>query len=350
MQFNNNENEEKFPYSIDFVDQDTNSKLLRNFHGEKTGFVQVGDDKWFFPSKYRDAAEHFYNFKARSDDVWIATYPRSGTTWTQEMVWLICNNLDFDAARSEPLTKRFPFFEFHMFMHDKMKAQFLMENENPANKEFIEQASKPAYELLDSITTRRYIKTHFPFTLLPPSIFKTGAKVIYVARNPSDVVVSYYHLNRLYRTQGYQGDFETFYSYFENDLTPWSPYWTHLKQGWQARSLPNVLFMFYENMNKKLSETIRTVASFLDKKLSDEDVNKLVDHLSIDNCKNNPSMNGAELKAVGILNHNTQGFIRKGKVNSSDHELTDEIKQRIQKWTLNNLKDSNLKFPTSNDI
>lgn len=41
----------------------------------------------------------------------IATYPRSGTTWTQEMVWLICNNLDFDAARSEPLTKRFPFFE-----------------------------------------------------------------------------------------------------------------------------------------------------------------------------------------------------------------------------------------------
>ena len=41
------------------------------FAGEKTGFVQVGDDKWFFPSKYRDAAEHFYNFKARSDDVWV---------------------------------------------------------------------------------------------------------------------------------------------------------------------------------------------------------------------------------------------------------------------------------------
>lgn len=119
-----------------------------------------------------------------------------------------------------------------------------------------------------------------------------------------------------------------------------------MKQGWQARSLPNVLFMFYENMNKNLSETIRVVANFLDKNLSDEDVARLVDHLSIENCKNNPSMNGAELKAVGILNHNTQGFIRKGRVNSSEQELTDELKQRIRKWTLYNLEGSDLRFPT----
>ncbi|XP_062536360.1 luciferin sulfotransferase [Armigeres subalbatus] len=345
MEFNNNDNEDKFPYTITSVDEHINAALLKDFHGEKTGFVQVGDDKWFFPSQYQNAAEHFYNFQARSDDVWIATYPRSGTTWTQEMVWLICNNLDFQAARSEPLTKRFPFFEFHIFMHGEMKKQFLMENEDSTNKQFIEDASKPAYEFLESAKTRRFIKTHFPFSLLPPSIFKTGSKVIYLARNPSDVVVSYYHLNRLYRTQGYQGDFETFYNYFENDLTAWSPYWTHLKQGWQARCLPNVLFMFYENMNKNLSDTIRTVAKFLDKNISDENVVKLMDHLSIENCKNNPSMNGSELKEVKILNDNTQGFIRKGKVNSSEKELTDEIKQRIQKWTLDNLKDSDLKFP-----
>ncbi|XP_065082831.1 sulfotransferase 1C4 [Ochlerotatus camptorhynchus] len=346
MEFNNNQNEETFPFSVKLVDEPINSKLLNDFRGEKTGFVQVGDDKWLFPSKYQDSAKHFYNFPARPDDVWVATYPRSGTTWTQEMVWLICNNLDFQAARREKLTKRFPFFEFHMFMHDKMKEQFLSENIEVTDKQFIEEASNPVYEILDSMTTRRFIKTHFPISLLPPSIFKTGAKVIYVARNPSDVVVSYYHLNRLYRTQGYVGDFETFYNYFENNLTPWSPYWTHLKQGWQARCLPNVLFMFYENMNKNLPETIRTVANFLDKHLSDEELTKLIDHLSIDKFKNNPSVNGDDLKAVGILNDSTQGFIRQGKVNSAEYEMTNEIKERVHKWTLFNLKDTDLRFPS----
>lgn len=98
-------------------------------------------------------------------------------------------------------------------------------------------------------------------------------------------------------------------------------------------------------MNKNLPETIRTVAKFLDKDLSDEELTKLMDHLSIHKFKHNPSINGDDLKAVGILNDSTQGFIRQGKVNSSEHELTNEIKQRIHKWTLSNLKDTDLRFP-----
>lgn len=79
--------------------------------GERTGFVQVGPEKYFFPHKYKLEAENFYNFRARPDDIWVATVPRSGTTWTQELVWLLENNLDFSAAKRDPLTERFPFFE-----------------------------------------------------------------------------------------------------------------------------------------------------------------------------------------------------------------------------------------------
>lgn len=46
--------------------------------GERTGFVQVGPQKWFFPSKYAKEAENIYNFPVRKDDVWIVTFPRSG--------------------------------------------------------------------------------------------------------------------------------------------------------------------------------------------------------------------------------------------------------------------------------
>lgn len=64
-----------------------------------------------FPGTFRKHADHFYNFKARSDDIWIATYPRSGTTWTQELLWMIANDLDYEAAQKDFLTKRSPFFE-----------------------------------------------------------------------------------------------------------------------------------------------------------------------------------------------------------------------------------------------
>lgn len=81
------------------------------FLGERTGFVQVGPKKWFFPSGYKKEFKNYYNFEIRPDDVWVVTYPRSGTTWTQEMVWLLANNLDFETAAQIPLTARFPFLE-----------------------------------------------------------------------------------------------------------------------------------------------------------------------------------------------------------------------------------------------
>lgn len=34
-----------------------------------------------------------------------------GTTWTQEMIWLLTNNIDFEKANSTYLHLRFPFLE-----------------------------------------------------------------------------------------------------------------------------------------------------------------------------------------------------------------------------------------------
>lgn len=85
--------------------------LFRLCAGERTGFVQVGEKNWFFPSKYKEAAQHYYNFQCRPDDIWVATFPRSGTTWTQEMVWMIANDLDYEGSRNTSLIERFPFFE-----------------------------------------------------------------------------------------------------------------------------------------------------------------------------------------------------------------------------------------------
>lgn len=90
----------------------------------------MGPKNYVFPYGYAKEAEEMYNFKVRSDDVFVVTVPRSGnssnlnlvivfisflllkgTTLTQELVWLLCNDLDYRKAAQIPLMTRFPFYE-----------------------------------------------------------------------------------------------------------------------------------------------------------------------------------------------------------------------------------------------
>ena len=103
---------QNFPYSIAKLRGVLHTKFVKDFPPHQNGIVQVGREKWIMPEKYSEFAETIYNFEARPDDVFICTLPRSGTTWTQEMIWLICNDLDYEKAKSIPLIQRFPYLEF----------------------------------------------------------------------------------------------------------------------------------------------------------------------------------------------------------------------------------------------
>lgn len=78
--------------------------------------------------------------------------------------------------------------------------------------EFLEDRFGSKYEYLKNQTSRRFIKTHLPLPLMPRKIKEVGAKVIYVARNPKDVAVSYFH----FLNNSFKHDFETFSDFFLN--------------------------------------------------------------------------------------------------------------------------------------
>lgn len=63
----------------------------------------------------------------------------------------------------------------------------------------------------------RFIKTGLPLSLLPPNLLQTGCKIIYIARNPKDVAVSYYHFSRYLKIVDYPGDFLTFWNLFKSN-------------------------------------------------------------------------------------------------------------------------------------
>lgn len=62
------------------------------------------------PSIVKDM-ERVKNFEVHPDDVFICGFMRSGTTLTQEMVWLILHDFNFDEAKKVDAYNRAQDFE-----------------------------------------------------------------------------------------------------------------------------------------------------------------------------------------------------------------------------------------------
>lgn len=60
---------------------------------------------------FQPVLDRVHDFEVREDDVWIVTLPKCGTTWMQELTWLVLNQCDFETAKSVDLTIRSPFLE-----------------------------------------------------------------------------------------------------------------------------------------------------------------------------------------------------------------------------------------------
>jgi len=78
------------------------------------------------------------------------------------------------------------------------------------------------------MTGPRVIKTHLPVDMLPKDALEK-AKIVFVARNPMDCCVSFFHHERLVPKQGFLGTFEQYADLFRNGRNPMGDYWYHLK-------------------------------------------------------------------------------------------------------------------------
>jgi len=160
---------------------------------------------------------------------------------------------------------------------------------------------------------------------------------VYVARNPKDAAVSFYHHFR--HLHLYAGTKETFLKAYVNDQILFAPFNPHVIEFWKIRDEPNILFLFYEDMKRNLDQEVKKAMKFLGKNYLQDEIGKLCDHLSFDSMRKNSSCNNEKLVKFLKENRMTDDqakkedfcFIRKGQVGSHKSELTAEINEILDK-------------------
>ena len=281
------------------------------------------------PVAFQKFQHRYKNWKARPDDVYVLTFPKNGTTWTQELVWLLKNDCDFEKAKTSSLDKRFPFMEFPVLLD--------------FNKELLPPFLQgDILKMVEDMPSPRFMKSHLHLCLLPDDLIEKS-KVVMCLRNPKDTVVSYYYFVKLSRAHGYKGDFATFFDLFMDNLVFYSPYFEYVKEVWQRRNHPNVCLLFFEDMKKDLATSVRKVAKFLGKEVIVGKVEALVEHLSFNKMKNNPAVN----RKGGMMKEIFTGdgyFMRKGEVGDWKNYFTDEMNKRMDEAIEKHFTPNGLEF------
>lgn len=90
----------------------------------------------------------------------------------------------------------------------------------------------------------RVFKTHFPVRFLPDN-FNKLAKVVYVVRNPKDVVISYYNFFKKMKEDEFTGTLDDVVDIFVEGQTVFGSFWDHINE---YENVENVHFVHYEDL------------------------------------------------------------------------------------------------------
>ncbi|KAL4714579.1 hypothetical protein ACJJTC_006625 [Scirpophaga incertulas] len=304
-------------------------------------FIRVGPKGYVFYKGFLKYAPKIYNFALRPDDTFVVSFPKSGTTWVQEMVWMIANDCDYEGSVNIPLTHRYQFLEWGMLFNNKHIQEIADEyskSDDEKKKLLAAKLKSSDVDICANKPSPRFIKSHLPLSLLPPTLLDT-CKVVHVARNPRDVLVSYYYHIKTVAKLRYDIELKQLWNLFINDQLEWTPYFENVKESWTRREHPNMLFLFYEDLLKDLPSAVKRVAKFLGKTMTEDQVSRLCDHLSFENFKKKNSL--VEFSAVSSDNV----LVRKGKSGGWRQYFDEEMKQQATNWMEDNLRDSDFKFP-----
>jgi aryl sulfotransferase len=217
-------------------------------------------------------SERWGAFRPRPSDIVVATYPKSGTTWMQRILSLLI----FRSEGPVPLDQVFPWWE--------------------VNRRPVEDVVGD----LEAQSHRRSVKTHVPFDAVPRF---DAVKYIHVSRDGRDVCMSYHNHCMGFRPEAlarmdaigladptlrspyprvdpdpavhFHNWLTTGAITGQQDGTPYLSYFAYERSFFDARKVPNLLFVHYNDLQADLLGEMRRIADFLDIDIADEDIERM---------------------------------------------------------------------------
>lgn len=232
-------------------------------------------------------------FRPREEDIFVVTYPRSGTTWMQMILYQLTTDGRMDFSHISEVS---PWFERSLALGTSEARDF------------------------ESLPSPRIFKSHLPYMWLPG-----GCRYIYVARDGMDVAVSYYHLYRSHL--GFEGSFSDFFERFTSGSVQYKSWFKHVA-GWQTRrGKPDMLFIRYEDMLSSLESVIGEVAGFCGLEVDEARLDRALQRCDFDFMKRHQSKFDHATRVLLDRGIRPDSFIRKGGGGEGDDRMTGSQKE-----------------------
>lgn len=232
-------------------------------------------------------------WSTRPTDIFLCTYPKSGTTWLQMILYQL--QTDGDMERIPHLSIAIPHFE---------------------------ESALP----IEGLPNPRVFKSHLPFWAVPK-----GGKMIYVTRDGQDVANSFFH--HMQTVKLYKGSFDQFFDAFLAGRVPYRSWFAHLA-GWsKARSRPDVLVVHYEDMLADLEREVRRIAAFCGIPIDETQMPRILERCSFAYMKTQEDKLDVgtyerHLQAMISARQTDVMFIREGKKGKGRDRLSEAQRAR----------------------
>lgn len=223
----------------------------------------------------------------RTGDIIVAVSDKMGTTWSQ----MLCALLVHGPELPRPLVELSPWLDGGVWDYNE-----------------------DAVEVFNAQPWRRVIKTHTPLHALK---YREDAFYVTCGRDPRDVFLSAvdqgYNETRPGAPQRTIDRDKLFAAALDFDSgRNISGLFNHVASYWRHRTLPNILFLHYNDMSDDLEGETARLANFLGIECSPDEIRALVDRASFDAMRAEADNLAPGSKVVGRWKSNAD-FFRKGR-------------------------------------
>jgi hypothetical protein len=229
-----------------------------------------------------------HEFRARPDDVFISSYPRSGTTWLQYLLHVLASDGDSGFAH---ISEVVPWYERSLSLGHERASNF------------------------ERMPSPRIFKSH-----LPPAWLPAPARYVYAERDGRDVAVSYHALYR-----SHLGSSESWDEFFERFIEGHVQYgsWFDHVESWRARAHdPSVCIVRYEALVRDLALQAQRLCAFLGFDRSPARLAELVEACTFESMKRGEARFDHATAQHGV---HSGAFLRRG--GTGDHEVYFDAEQ-----------------------